>query len=247
MTIEFPENISSVPSDEKLAPYECWFEFLKHGKNIEWSKEAKKDFGNIQLDTDFKTWWREHSHIFKSVAPCVIEEWDSRDDFKKCEEEGWIDDPGFAVITVHMDLPRKYIKAALNDWLEKKIPMRRDTKKFDDEFVVGYGFHRIPKLTKLKRVLAVYKAVERNNDPSVIKKRYLYELVDEVNKELDDNLKLKTTYKQKPDDKYDPLPVDKDHHTQVMSRYYNIAKQIMEHIGYGEFPVYDEKEEEDEN
>lgn len=230
MTIEYPEQTSKLPGDDSAStdPYKCWFEYLKKTDRNEWSEDVAEDFGEIKNIT-FEQWWPDHKHLFTKVVPVVIEEIVTQQELE--ELEGWVEDPDMAILAVHTYLPQRNIKAALKEWLEKKNLNKRGTPKFNDDFVFSYGLERQAKTQMLGQALKVYVAVQSERQKPKDKQRCYYEIEDE----------LKLINKEEWGTQYTPR--DRDTQTQTVSRYYRIAKQVIEGVKFGEFPVYDEDDE----
>lgn len=228
MTIEYPEINSKLPGDtpRETDPYKCWFEFMQHSDSATWCDEVVRDFGEINIDTNFNTWWPDHKHIFRKFVPVVIEEIVTQQDLRTCDDNGWFDDPDIAVIAIHMYRPQKEINEALKKWLEKKRPNKRGTSKFNDEFACEYELIRKPITPMLRNALRTYVAVEKNK----------LEQNQRPFHEIEDELKLinKTKWGKRR------TPRDKDTQTQTISRYYRTAKEVMEGVVIGRFPVYAE-------
>lgn len=229
MTREYPEQTSKLPGDDSAstAPYKCWFEYLQEIDRSEWAEDVAINFGEIK-NTTFAQWWPDHKHLFTKVVPVVIEEIVTRQDLHNCEENGWVDDPDMAILIVHTYLPQKDIRAALKEWLEKKNLNKRGTPKFNDEFAFHYEIVRHADTYMLENALKVYKAIRIEQQKPKNMRRCYYEIEDD----------LKLINKKKWGAKRTPR--DRDTQAQTISRYYRIAKQVIEGVKYGEFPVYDE-------
>lgn len=229
MTIEYPKSTSIVPGDETIDtdPYKCWFEYLQQIDTSKWSDDVKRDFGEIK-NTTFESWWPNHKKIFTKIVPIAIEEMVTQQDLKTCDEKGWVEDPDMAVLAIHMYLPQQDIKAALDEWIDKKGLNKTGAPKFNDEFARYYELARKPDTAMLRDALRVYVAIQAEKSEREEDQRNHEGIEEELN--IIDKSAWNTVRSAK----------NIRTQRQTISRLYRKAKQVMDAVLEGEFPVYTE-------
>ena len=248
-----------------LRAYKCWFEFLKRSESYKecWAQGGTgelaslySDFGNIHASgLVWEDWWASHEELFSGVEPLfVLNEIQSVEEFNFLWEEDQDDllalvinlnapketilnAVGEAVARLQLELRREENKAILKNNPKAKVTERFGRPKTDPSFYHRYGLTPVPSsvdVQVLERVLEVYDWCTNTKDGQQLPKNR----DDWFEKALDLGIMVEISPKSK--EQYaPPSPAEeRQQRAEKIKRYFRQAKEIIENVEKGIFPMH---------
>jgi hypothetical protein len=225
---------------EEIEWYRLWFEFLKLSDHSKWSKEVKNGFGDIDEKLDFEAWWPDHKYLFHKLDIFTIDVIPTEDylhGYYDGKDGKLGDSPDVVGLVVNMGAKKQDLRDAFEKILVKYHQGRLAFEDFD---AVGdvYDLYQKPDIEMLRKILAVYRAYKDNLAKPDKDRKPLWQIEEEVSKEIPLIDKGKATLWKISDD--DPNYVEsrrRSQHTTVR-KYVNYAEEILANVVVGKFPVY---------
>jgi len=228
-------------TDEEMAWYRLWFEFLKlrGGDRAKWSAEVAQDFGDVS--GEFDQWWPDHRHLFRQLKHFTIEEVITDEDFQVYKDDGSMpDEPGAIILAVNLYEPKAALRAAFEEILSKHHKGSAGRPKFDDWGDV-YAFAARPDTDMLNKILAVYRLYSEDQKRPEKERMTLWQIEEKVSEKtpLIDKTSEKRTFIWK-DEPGDPMLTEQRRRSQLttVKKYLNYAEEILDNVVIGKFPVY---------
>jgi len=216
-----------------------WFEFLDMSERSNWPEWVANDFGD--LSCGFDRWWPEHQRLFQKVKLLVIEE--IKDD---ADLHFFLDSPpspgdaGMLALGVSLYATRKELRAAFEEILAKYHPGAAGRPDFDG---CGdcYSFYARPDEVMLRKILEVYRVYSEDQKKPKKERMPLWRIEEVVSETIPliDKESKSAEYIWKTED-VDAHIIESRRRSQhtTIRKYLNYAEEILEHVAFGEFPVY---------
>lgn len=224
---------------EEMEWYKLWYEFLQLSDKDKWSAEVREDFGDVS--GEFEQWWPSHHYLFRQLSRFTIEEVITDNDFQVYKDDGSMPgEPGVIVLAVHLLESKAALRAAFEEILRKYHKGKAGRPEFDDWGDV-YAFKSRPDSEMLKKILAVYRLHNAEQQKPRNKRMTLWEIEEEVSKTtpLIDKQGTKATliWKKGPEYESHEESRKRSQYTTV-KKYLGYADEILANVVVGKFPVY---------
>lgn len=226
-------------TDEEVAWYRLWFEFLKLSDRKKWSDAVAHDFGDVSCE--FEEWWPEHSYLFRQMEHFTVEEVITDHDFQVYKDDGSMPEaPAVIILAVNLYEPKAALRSAFEEILTKHHQGSAGRPKFDDWGDI-YAFHSRPDTDMLNKILAVYRVYSADQQKPAKARMKLWQIEEVVSETtpLIDKTSTKTTYNWIAKD-IDASIIEKRRRSQLttVKKYLHYAEEIFENVVVGKFPVY---------
>lgn len=237
---EWWERYGRENTEEEMAAYKLWYEFLKLTDKNKWTSDVKDTFEDVS--GSFEEWWPAHSYLFRKMADLRVTELITDEDFQTVKDNPSCEKyPGIMGIAVPLWLPKNELLAQVKELISKYHKTKIGRPEFDGVADVC-KLERKPDIQLLNKALIIYKIHSKNQEKAISDRFEDWEIEEEASKTIpiiDKESYLAKLHLREPS-KYEKQR--RKSQTTTVQRYIHLAEEVLANVILGNFPVYTKKQ-----